>query len=138
MMQKNFLEFYCDGPAKFRNSMHTYDSELEIQKVMEKMDRVILDNMEFVDSKSNPLVQISDVIAGIWGKLMIYVNSTDRIGITRDVNKLDEEQIYNINLLGLLRNKSLEYNKGFLMHLTALSVIKREEYLFDLCKARAV
>jgi hypothetical protein len=36
MMQKNFLEFYCDGPAKFRNSMHTYDSEVEIQKVIKK------------------------------------------------------------------------------------------------------
>lgn len=138
IMQENFLEFYCDGPAKFHNSMHTYDSEVEIQKVMKKINRDIPDNMEFIDSKSNLLVQISDVIAGIWGKLMIYINSTDRIGITRDVNKMDDEQINNINLLGLLRNKSLEYNKGFLMHLTALSVIKREEYLFDLCKARAV
>lgn len=81
--------------------------------------------------------QISDVIAGIWGKLMIYINSTDKIGITRDVNKMDNEQIHNINLLGLLRNKSLEYNKGFLMHLTALSVIKREKYLFDLCRRRS-
>lgn len=38
------------------------------------------------------------------------------------------------NLLGILRKKSIEYSKGFLMHVTALSVIKREEYLFDVIK----
>lgn len=136
VMQQNFLEFYCDGPAKFRDSIHTYDSEAEIQRIMESTKQVIPDNMEFVDSKLNPLVQISDVIAGIWGKLMIYINNTDRIGITRDVEMMNKEQIHNINLLGLLRNKSLAYNKGFLMHVTALSMINREEYLFDLCRRK--
>lgn len=73
-----------------------------------------------------------------WWNSYNKVKHTDRIGITRDVEMMNEEQIRNINLLGLLRNKSLAYNKGFLMHVTALSMINREEYLFDLCKARAV
>lgn len=66
----------------------------------------------------------------------MHINNTDRIGITRDVEMMNEEQLHNVNLLGLLRNKSLAYNKGFLMHVTALSMINREEYLFDLCRRK--
>lgn len=40
-------------------------------------------------------------------------------------------------MLRYLREKSDMYNKGFLMSVTALSVIDRINFLFDLCKVRA-
>ena len=50
---------------------------------------------------------------------------------------MNKTQIENINMLRYLREKSDMYNKGFLMSVTALSVIDRINFLFDLCKVRA-
>lgn len=140
VMQENFEEFYYDGPRKYYNSMHTYDIETEIQSSQKEAISsylgVQLTNMEYVDSKSNVLIQVSDVIAGIWGKLMIYINNKDNNSIRKDVGNLSKVQLENINMLRLLREKSDRYNKGFLMSITATSVIDRINFLFDLCKVR--
>ena len=141
VMQESFEIFYYDGPRKYFNAMHIYDIETEIQAT--EKDSVPtylgeqLNNMEYVDSKSNVLIQVSDVIAGIWGKLMIYINNKDNNAIRKDVENLNKTQIENINMLRYLREKSDMYNKGFLMSVTALSVIDRINFLFDLCKVRA-
>ena len=120
--------------------MHTYDIETEIQSSQKEAISsylgVQLTNMEYVDSKSNVLIQVSDVIAGIWGKLMIYINNKDNNSIRKDVGNLSKVQLENINMLRLLREKSDRYNKGFLMSITATSVIDRINFLFDLCKVR--
>lgn len=138
VMQESFEEFYYDGPRKYYNSMHTYDIETEIQSsqkdVIPSYLGVHLTNMEYVDSKSNVLIQVSDVIAGIWGKLMIYINNKDNNSIRKDVENLTKTQIENINMLRLLREKSDRYNRGFLMSITATSVIDRINFLFNLCK----
>ena len=141
VMQESFETFYYDGPRKYYNAMHTYDIETEIQAT--EKDSVLtylgeqLNNMEYVDSTSNVLIQVSDVIAGIWGKLLIYINNKDNNAIRKDVENLNKTQIENINMLRYLREKSDMYNKGFLMSITALSVIDRINFLFDLCKVRA-
>ena len=116
-MQESFEIFYYDGPRKYFNAMHIYDIETEIQAT--EKDSVPtylgeqLNNMEYVDSKSNVLIQVSDVIAGIWGKLMIYINNKDNNAIRKDVENLNKTQIENINMLRYLREKSDMYNKGF-------------------------
>lgn len=138
VMQENFEEFYYDGPRKYYNSMHTYDIETEIQSsqkdAISSYLGVQLRNMEYVDSKSNVLIQVSDVISGIWGKLMIYINNNDNNSIRKDVENLTKTQLENINMLRILREKSNGYNKGFLMSITATSVIDRINFLFNLCK----
>lgn len=82
------------------------------------------------------LVQVSDVIAGLLGKLMVYINDSDRNTIRTDVDNLTDIQLENISLLGRLRMKSCLYNKGFLMSVTAISVIKKMDFLFELCEAK--
>ena len=67
---------------------------------------------------------------------MIYINNKDNNAIRKDVENLNKTQIENINMLRYLREKSDMYNKGFLMSVTALSVIDRINFLFDLCKVR--
>lgn len=141
LMQKNYIEFYLDHPRKYYNSFHTFDEETRIQMVEDGFGKsylgMNLDNMEYVNSKTNVLVQVSDVIAGLWGKLMIYINSKDSNSIRKDVENLTKIQIENINMLGELRWKSCLYNRGFLMSVTAMAVIKRIDFLFDLCKVKA-
>lgn len=136
VMQRNYVEFYYDGARKFTKSMHTYDHETEVENTIKQCFDEIPKNMEFVDSKDNVLVQISDVIAGIWGKLTIYVNSHDEISIKNDVDQMTTKQIRSINQLGALKCKAIEYNKGLWMQVTAVVLIRRMEYLFDLCRAK--
>ena len=140
VMQESFAEFYYDGPRKYYNAMHTYDIESEVQESEEDLAVTYLGmqltNMEYVDSKSNVLIQVSDVIAGIWGKLMVYINNKDNNAIRKDVENLTRIQIENINMLRKLREKSDMYNRGFLMSITAISVINRINFLFDLCRMK--
>lgn len=140
VMQKNYLEFYFDHPRKYLNSMHTFDEETQIVSILDDNDfsylGIELKNVEYVNSKTSILVQVSDVIAGLLGKLMVYINDCDRNTIRIDVDNLTDIQLENICLLGRLRMKSCLYNKGFLMSVTAISVVKKMEYLFELCEAR--
>ena len=141
VMQENYEEFYYDGPRKYYNAMHIYDEETKIQSGEKEARSVYkavqLENMKYVNSETNVLVQVSDVVAGILGKLMIYINNKDNNAIRKDVENLTEQQLDNINMLRILREKSNKYNKGFLMSITATSVTNRMNFLFDLCKARA-
>ena len=140
VMQENYQEFYFDHPRKYLNSRHTFDEETQIVSDSEDKDfsflGIKLENVEYVNSKSNVLVQVSDVIAGLLGKLMVYINDSDRNTIRTDVDNLTDIQLENISLLGRLRMKSCLYNKGFLMSVTAISVIKKMDFLFELCEAK--
>ena len=83
-------------------------------------------------------VQVSDVIAGLLGKLMIYINGHERNAIRSDVEKMSNIQLENFKLLGELRIKSCIYNKGFLMSVSPISEIKKMDFMFELCEAKYV
>ena len=143
VMQENYTEFYFDHPRKYSNAFHTFDIETKIQRddsgtTFSDLGELLLNNVEYVNSEDNVLVQVSDVIAGMWAKFMIYINNKDNNAIRKDVENLSKIQIRNINMLGELRLKSCTYNKGFIMSVTATSVIKRIEFFFDLCKDKLV
>lgn len=103
VMQENYQEFYFDHPRKYLNSRHTFDEETQIVSDSEDKDfsflGIKLENVEYVNSKSNVLVQVSDVIAGLLGKLMVYINDSDRNTIRTDVDNLTDIQLENISLL---------------------------------------
>lgn len=143
VMQENYTEFYFDHPRKYSNAFHTFDIETKIQRddsgtTFSDLGELLLNNVEYVNSEDNVLVQVSDVIAGMWAKFMIYINNKDNNAIRKDVENLSKIQIRNINMLDELRLKSCTYNKGFIMSVTATSVIKRIEFFFDLCKDKLV
>ncbi|OOM80473.1 DUF3800 domain-containing protein [Clostridium sp. BL-8] len=129
VMQKNYLEFYIDPITTFINSEHIFDEELEIEKLLEKYTFVkngkkVL-NYKFVNSEKEVLIQISDVIAGIFGKLLSYINSCDMNMLRNDVDKLNTFQIENILLLNRLRNEADYKNKGFIHSITSQYEIEK-------------
>ena len=62
----------------FPNSEHIFDEETEIMKKICSTPIILggneLHNFSFVKSTENRMVQLSDVIIGIIGKLMLYAN----------------------------------------------------------------
>ena len=68
-------------------------------------DTTILDNgnsftnYQFVDSKSDILIQLSDIMEGLFGKMTEYTNTHEEEKIMEDYSRLTPAQKNNIELL---------------------------------------
>lgn len=140
IMQENYVEFYVNPIRTYQNSEHIFDEEQEIQEAFNKYrftkNGVEINNFKFVDSKTDALVQVSDVMAGILGKMFSYINVSDLRKIRQDVNALNDIQATNILLLNKLRAKSDMKNRGFLHSITAQCEIDKLNMLFDLVSSK--
>lgn len=114
----NFSHFYMRPIYIFKNSKHIFDNEesivelLSAYKIMDGSQQI--ENFSFVDSKSNQLVQLSDVLVGLVGKLSSYLNTNSRDEIRSDFSSLNQIQAQNIDLLLALIDRSRDKNMGFL------------------------
>ena len=114
----DFSHFYLRPIYIFKNSNHIFDNEESIvellseYKIMDGSQQI--KNFIFVDSKSNRLTQLSDVLVGLVGKLGSYLNTNSRDEIQSDFCSLNPVQGENIDLLLGLIDKSHDKNIGFL------------------------
>lgn len=75
VMQEDYSIFYVDTIMKFSKSMHHFDEELSIQdKVARTVSEFDKDatNYEFINSKDNTMIQISDLVAGLLGRMFFF------------------------------------------------------------------
>lgn len=117
IMQENYAEFYTDPIRKYQTSLHIFDEETTVQDIVAKqisMGENMADNFRFVDSKTDIFVQLSDVVAGIFGKLFKYINSTSANQRRKDIEGLSRIQVDNILLIDKLRVTADQENPGFL------------------------
>lgn len=117
VMQENYAEFYADPIRKYQKSRHIFDEETTVQDIVKKqiaMGENMADNFKFVKSETDIFVQLSDVVAGILGKLFKYINSTSVNQRRRDVEGLSKLQVENIILIDKLRMEADRENPGFL------------------------
>lgn len=137
LMQEDYSIFYAEIILKYTESMHHFDEELSIQPkvldILKKYDPKA-NNYEFINSKNNTMVQLSDLVAGIIGKLFAFINSTSSNEMRRIVENLTDVQLSNCNRFDSLRFKSDERNKGLLHSITAIGVLRRTNYFFDLVR----
>ena len=112
----DFLQFYFRPVYMFKNSQIFFDEELSIQEKMESITMVIdskeLKNFQFVNSKSNVMVQLSDVFVGIMARYFRFINSniTD---VERLVDGFDKQQEVAFNKLNYILNISVSENSAF-------------------------
>ena len=94
VLLKDLSHFYLRPIYLFKNSTHILDNEDSISEIFQ--DYRILDgddeikNYSFVDSQSNPMVQLSDVFVGLIGKFKNYINSNPSTQIQTDLDSLSE------------------------------------------------
>ena len=137
VMQDNFAEFYVAPIMTFPKSIHRLDEELSIQQEVKNMicyfnDGNDKDNYEFINSKDNTLIQISDVVAGLLGKMFRFFNTTERKDFRKITSDMTEQELRNCYGIQLLRVKSNERNKGFLHSLSPISVWESIEDFFNI------
>lgn len=117
IMQENYAEFYADPIRKYQKSTHIFDEETTVQDIVKKQiaqGKNMADNFKFVKSETNIFVQLSDVVAGILGKMFKYINSTSVNQRRKDIQSLSKIQVDNILLIDKLRMEADRENPGFL------------------------
>lgn len=138
VMQENYAEFYANPIRKYQKSTHIFDEETTVQDIVIKqiaMGENMADNFKFVDSKTDIFVQLSDVVAGILGKLFKYINSTSVNQRRKDVEGLSKLQIENILLIDKLRTEADIENHGFLCSIGPWDVIGTLNRFFEMVGA---
>lgn len=115
----SFFEFYLRTPRLFKNSVHIFDNEDNIEKKLDYFNLVDetgneCNSIRFEDSERNELIQVSDIITGLIGKAFDYSNNKVIDEIEEDINNLNERQKINLDLLKNILIKSEKENKAFI------------------------
>lgn len=121
--------FYKRPFGIFKNSYHIFDEESSIEDIFERWEFIENEkkwgNFEFQNSKNNDLIQISDVIIGLVGKLFTYINDTDFNELTNIKENLSTRQTKNFTTLAKLFEKS-DNQSTALIH-SIQSLIERDK-----------
>ena len=112
----SFYQFYIRPIYMFRNSNIFFDEELEIQKKVEScriiVDGTVLKNYKFLNSKSNVMIQLSDVFSGILARYFRFIN-TNLNNIEEYIAKFDSVQLLTLRKMNHILNISVKENSAF-------------------------
>ncbi|MBS9783293.1 MAG: hypothetical protein KGV46_01940 [Pasteurella sp.] len=119
----------------FINSEHIFDNEDNITCLLQEYKlldgNTELKHYKFIDSKSELLIQLSDVFVGIMGKYIEFLNAAEMYELNDFIKNLDVQQRRNLKLLLALEQKSHNHNPAMLHHVCPLSVFRKAEYLCE-------
>lgn len=117
-LMHDYSIFYMQPLCMFKNSMHYFDREDLIKTILEQYEFLDgnrkLDHYEFVDSKENGLIQLSDIMMGFLGKLYAFVRQKSVNDIKNIRGNLGEIERGNLDLINKLTWRSQIKCKGFL------------------------
>ena len=117
LLIENFVPIYAMRIAAFPNSIIHFDKCGIVEENIENYINIYCANKvpsyDFIDSKNNKWIQLSDMICGINGALMAYINTNSILDISKDLKCFNETQNKNLLQLLKLRKKSCMKNKYF-------------------------
>jgi hypothetical protein len=116
----DFSSFYVNRIALFNHSVHILDMEEQIRKRLGTMklsrSGVPATNFTFVDSKTEPGIQISDIVVGLLGKLHSYFTQTQLQDVASLRASLSGTSLANAELLRDCISQAHDANTAFLNH----------------------
>jgi len=122
---EGFDIFFRHRISLLRNSTHVLDLEELVRRQFEAQpltrDGVPLDSFRFIDSREEPMIQVSDVIAGLLGKFFSYLVSTNIDIVNADRAALGTLQRENLAKLARLIDLAAEENEAFAHRVMSLS-----------------
>lgn len=129
----SFDLFYQRPLGLFNISTHIFDEEEQIMKSFDKVEfydnEKKLQNFTFEKSHENDLIQISDVVVGILGKYMTFINELKFADISKIKNGLNDLQLDSLTKLFKLLRKSELHSKAFVHHIAPLTAIEKGRLL---------
>ncbi|MHB1677820.1 MAG: DUF3800 domain-containing protein [Sulfuriferula sp.] len=136
MLIESFQGFYTRPIMLFKNAIHIFDHEIQIEKSLNYAkfkDGSRHVNFSFSDSRSEPGIQIADVVTGFLGKYQSFVEEYPLPELLRRKESWNKIQINNLNLLRRLIELSDEVSNAFIHRTTAMdSAWKNDTFLHDL------
>jgi hypothetical protein len=118
---KSFSAFYYRNLYLFSSSRHIFDKEESIERELGSFFKSENRNEHlyaFADSKGSREIQISDVIAGLLGKIFTLIRDSDDDQLEIIKSNLDKTQIDNLSLLAELIDQSDAVSNA-LIHMVA-------------------
>ena len=132
ILLKDFSTLYMSPIYMFKNSEHIFDREDGIEEEINKYEIInngkVIDSFRFVDSTKEQLIQISDVIIGVFGKFTTYINTNSLVDLDESISMMNTLQSENLKLLHQIIDKSDKKNKAFLHAIE--SIEGQEKYGF--------
>jgi hypothetical protein len=122
---KEMTTFYETEIYKYVNSNLIFDNESDIIKAMSNCEYIIdgkvLSRYYFVDSKSDCMIQLSDIFVGILAR---YLHAIDvNVDNLNDyVEKFDKNQYRRFCKINCLIKSSQDYNQTFIHQTTSIEL----------------
>ncbi len=131
---QSFFQFYLRPIYMFKNSQIIMDEELSIQDKLKSyclsLDGTTLENYQFINSKENVMIQLSDVMTGIIARYLRFVNTNiDYIDDT--ISKFDTNQLSSFYQLNNILNISVLENPAFWDLFLCNDMRSRFSYIVD-------
>ena len=112
----NFMVNYIRNVYMFNKSIHIFDEEHQIQKLMEgfsmSFNGAVINNYQFKESTLNPEIQLADIITGFFGKYFSFIKNTNIKQLMNFKSQLNSVQKNNLKLLKELIDKSDCFSKA--------------------------
>lgn len=129
LLLDNFSVFYQGRIAVFKHANHVLDMEPSIQK--EFLQTPLTSNgkpithYRFADSKTEPGIQLADVVVGALGKMHSYFTETTLDEVAADRANLTGTALQNAELLRDLIDASHEANIAFLHDVSSMHDLEK-------------
>lgn len=129
LLIESFTTFYLTRIAVFKHSTHILDMEDSIRDELEALPLVSggkpVKNFRFADSKSEPGIQVADIMVGLIGKMYSYLAKTKRDDVATSRASLSGTSLKNAELIRDLIDTSHDANAAFLNHVASNTEIDR-------------
>ena len=114
---ESFIQFYRQEIIKFHRKDLIFDEERQVQNTLKKenleINKELLTNYSFIDSKTNAMIQVSDYVVSIIKKYIMFLDRTE-LEIEQDIKNFNDIQMKNYILLNSVLKASLNYNPLYL------------------------
>lgn len=133
---EGFDIFFRHRIALLRNSTHVLDLEELVRRQFEEQplmrDGAPVESFRFVDSQDEPMIQVSDVIAGLLGKFFSYLVGTDIDVVRADRAALGDAQSANLAKLARLIDQACEENEAFAHRVMSLTDTQKADIFMQI------
>lgn len=124
VLLEELSQCYRSEVATWLNSNIVFDNESDITFALKQFpvsfEGAIIDNYVFVDSKSNPMVQLSDVVVGIVARYLAFIDQ-EGLNLPKVVTStFNEKQVRIFGKLNRVLMDSRKFNDAFFHQTTSI------------------
>ena len=133
MLLENFSSFYLRNLCLFNKSRHILDIEKNIIEELEQRFNINPPeqiNYQFVDSKEDSFIQLSDVFIGIMGKMADFIGNISSEELKKIT--LNDIQIKNLGKLSEILNRSIQKCPTFSHSIVPIKFIYNVSHFYSM------